>query len=137
VKNPEKRFVTIPRLLNEAGFDLKNDICTSTTKIENELKFTQKLKKHPDDYDASVRTGLLGRLLEKDRGEEVYFYEITSMDVMTKGCFSVVLPNGPKSINIKKYQSLLLDKLKDTLEISGFNTNVIRTEMIDKIVPFS
>ena len=137
VKNPKSRFDVIPKLLNEAIFDLKYNICTSTTRIEKELKFTQRLKKHPDAYDASVRTGVLGRLLEKDKGEEVYFYEIIGIDNITKGCYSISVPTRPEGINMKKYKGLLLDKLKDTLEITGFNTSRIRLELVEDIVPFS
>jgi hypothetical protein len=37
------------------------------------------------------------------------------------------VPN-PENVNIQKYKSLLLDKLEDTLEITGFNVvDLIRT----------
>lgn len=134
VKNPEARFDVIPKLLNEAVYDLKYNISTSEKTIEKELKFAQRLKKHPDHYDESVRTGVLGKLLEKDRSEEVYFYEITGVDTMTKGSYSITIPRS-ENINMKKYKNLLLDKLKDTLEITGFNTTRIRTEIVENITP--
>ncbi len=134
VKDPQTRFDIIPKLLNEAVFDLKNNIYPCEKKIEKELKFTQRLKKNPNDYNESVRTGVLGRLLEKDKGEEVYFYEITGIDNTTKESYSITVPSS-NNINIKKYKSLLLDKLEDTLEIAGFNTIKIRTEILENIIP--
>jgi len=44
------------------------------------LKFTQRLKKYPDEYKGHVRTGILAKLLDKDKGELIYWYE-TSTEV--------------------------------------------------------
>ncbi len=131
IKRPDTRFKTIPKVLNEAVFELEKVICNSPNRIEKELKFTQRLKKYPDNYKQSVRTGILGRLLEKDKGEEVYWYETISKDVETNGKFSITLPDT-RNLNLQQYKNLLLDKLKDTLDIAGFNVAEIRSKILKK-----
>lgn len=118
IKRPEKRFETIPNLLEEAMFELKNEISQSKERIAQELKFTQKLRFALDHYKQSVRVGRLGRLLNKDQGEEVYWFETNSIDAYTGAKYSTKIPDI-NNINIKKYETLLLGKLKDTLEIAG------------------
>ena len=36
----------------------------------------------------------------------------------------------PEKINLEEYKNLLLKKLKDTLEIAGFNMNDLRQEKL-------
>jgi DNA polymerase elongation subunit (family B) len=134
IKKPESRFEIIPRLLDEAVFDLKHNICVSEENMVKQLVFTQKLSKYPNEYHKSNRTGLLGRLLERDKGEEVWWYEIIGIDAETKDGFSTSVPK-PETVNIKKYKKLLFEKLKDTLEITGFKVEKIRLQMIDGITP--
>ena len=130
IKKPQTRFETIPRLLDEAVFNLGHNICASEENIEKQLKFTQRLSKHPNEYDKSNRTGFLGRLLEKDKGEGIRWYEIHGIDAETKGSFSTSIPK-PENVNIKKYKKLLFDKLKDTLEITGFDIEKIRLDILE------
>ncbi len=132
IKKPQSRFETIPRLLDEAIFDLEHNVCASEENIGNQLKFTQRLSMYPNDYRMNNRTGLLGRLLEKDKGEHVWWYEIIGVDAETKGNFSTSIPK-PENVNIKKYKGWLLDKLKDTLEIAGFDVKRIRLEIVEGI----
>ena len=40
-----------------------------------ELKFTQRLKFHSYEYKDHVRTGVLAKLLNKDKGDLVHWYE--------------------------------------------------------------
>jgi DNA polymerase elongation subunit (family B) len=134
IKKPQSRFETVPKLLNEAVFDLKHNICTSEENIAKQLKFTQRLSMYPDKYHKGNRTGLLGRLLEKDKGEQVWWYEIIRIDAGTKSSFSTLVPK-PENVNIKKYKEKLFDKLKDTLEITGFDVKKIKLEMVDGIRP--
>ena len=42
---------------------------------EEELKFIQGLTKYPYEYKDHVRTGILAKLLDKDKGDLVYWYE--------------------------------------------------------------
>ena len=99
--------------------------------IEKELKFTQRLKKHPNEYNESVSTGILGRLLEKDKGEEIYWFETLCKDTDTNGNFSTIIPNL-ENINILYYKILFLDKLKDTLEIIGLNLSNTKLVILGK-----
>ena len=77
IKQPDHRFENVPKLLSKAIFEFENIICKSSKRIEKELKFSQKLKKYPQMNITKVSgAGVLGRLLGKDKGEEVYWYEI-------------------------------------------------------------
>jgi hypothetical protein len=64
------RFETILRILEESFFELEEVICKNKKKIEQELKFSQRLKKYAYEYKENVRTGVLAGLLNKDRGED-------------------------------------------------------------------
>lgn len=117
IKSPEKRFETVPNLLRDAMFELKDEISKSKERIDQELKFTQKLRFVPEHYKQSIRAGRLGRLLDKDQGEEVYWFETNSIDAYTGAKYSTKIPDI-HNINFQKYETLLLRKLKDTLEIA-------------------
>jgi DNA polymerase, archaea type len=136
IKKPNERFETIPKMLREAVFELENVICNSSNSIEKELKYTHRLKKYPQDYVKSVRTGILGRLLEKDKGEEVYWFETNCKDKDTGGNFSISVPTL-EDLNLQQYKHLLLDKLKDTLEISNFDITGITLELLKKTLPMN
>jgi hypothetical protein len=126
----------IPKILKESFFELENVICTSKNSIEKELKFTQRLKKYPHEYAKGVRPGILGKLLEKDKGEQVHWFETNAKDKETGGYFSIVTPLY-ENINLQAYKNLLLDKLKDTLEISGFDAVAIKQEIINRTLPIN
>ncbi len=124
IKRPEKRFETIPKLLKQAIFELQNVICKSKERIDEELRFTQKLRFNPEQYKQGVRAGLLGRLLDKDKGEEVYWFETVSKDKDTNGNFSTTIPTED-NLDLQKYKETLLNKLKGTLLIAGFDVKGI------------
>ena len=42
---------------------------------EEELKYTQRLNLHSYEYKPGVRAGVLAKLLGKDKGDLVYWYE--------------------------------------------------------------
>ncbi len=117
IKRPNKRFETIPNLFEEAMFELKNEISKSKERIDRELKFTQKLKYNPEQYKQSARAGRLSRLLGRDQGEEIYWFETNLKDEYTGAKYSTNIPDI-NNINLQKYETLLLGKLKDTLEIT-------------------
>jgi DNA polymerase elongation subunit (family B) len=71
IKHPNTRFEMVPRMLKEAFNELE-EICNDKVRIENELKFTHRLKKHVYEYAEHVRTGVIAGLLEKDKGDERY-----------------------------------------------------------------
>ncbi len=134
IKRPSNRFEDILNLLREALYELEHDICKFQSKIEAKLKFTQRLKKHPSEYKTNVRAGRIGRLLEKDKGEGIYWYETKYKEKETNGHYSVIIPSH-ENLNLQHYKSVLLDKLKDTLEIAGFDIKVIELEILKKTLP--
>jgi hypothetical protein len=90
---------------------------------EEELKFTQRLKLHSYEYKHHIRTGILAKLLGRDKGDLVHWYETYEDEYVKskqswkrKRSYSV----KPENLNLDEYKKLLLDKLKDTLEITGF-----------------
>ena len=84
VKNPETRFEVIPKIIREAYDELDGD----RINIAEELKFTQRLKKYPHDYKDHVRAGILGKLLDRDKGDLVHWYETHTREyVKNKQCW--------------------------------------------------
>ena len=120
--------------INDAIFELEHQISNSLRAIEEQLKYTQKLKKHPYEYCKTVRSGILGTLLGKDKGQEVWSFEIKHKDKNTDGNF---LTNTPtyKDLNLEYYKKLLFDKLKDTLEIAGFDNKIYASKYSIKLYP--
>jgi DNA polymerase, archaea type len=136
IKNPEMRFETILHVLEESFYELDEIICKNKKKIEQELKFNQRLKKSAYEYKENVRTGVLAGLLNKDKGEEVFWYEIINKDKTTNGTFTITTP-GLEEINIKKYKNYLLNKLSDTLEIVGCDVSGLRSGSVQKVFPIT
>jgi DNA polymerase, archaea type len=84
VKHPETRFQVIPKMLREAHDELDG----GGINLAEELKFTQRLKLHPYEYEDDVRTGILAKLLDKDKGDLVYWYETYMQEyVNSKQCW--------------------------------------------------
>jgi DNA polymerase elongation subunit (family B) len=131
IKRPDTRLKTVPNLLNEAIFELENVICKSTNNIQKELRFTRKLRYHPNNYKTNTRVAVIGKLLEKDKGEEIYWYETIDKDEQTKDNYSITAPT-PNNTNLQEYKSILLDKLKDTMEITGFDIIKIRSAVMSE-----
>lgn len=132
VTNPTMIQIMVPKLLEEAMFDLVYNCCSSNESIASELKYTQKLRKQPEQYIKSNRTGKLGLLLDKEKGEVVHWYEIINTDIETKEKYSTSIP-PPEILNLNHYLIRLLDKLKKTLEIVGVDVDKIRIEILNKI----
>jgi hypothetical protein len=96
------------------------------------LKYTHRLNLHSYEYDSGVRAGVLAKLLGKDKGDLVYWYETFTEEYVEskkswkrkRRSYSV----KPEKINLEEYKNLLHRKLKDTLEIAGFNMNDLRQE---------
>ena len=135
VRHPETRYEVIPRLIKEA-FDAL-DVITSQIDPEREctlLKFSQRLNKYRHEYNEHTRQRRLAQLLDKDKGDLVHWYE-THEDVYveSKRCrkggktYSV----KPENLNLYGYKKLLLRKLKDSLEITGFNTAALEQELLE------
>ena len=97
-----------------------------------ELKFTQRLKLHPYEYTDHVRTGILAKLLGKDKGDLVYWYEtFTEVYVKSKQCWKKKKGYSvkPENLNLDGYRNLLLKKLTDSLEITDFNMDDLRLQL--------
>jgi DNA polymerase, archaea type len=100
--------------------------------IAEELKFTQRLKLHPYEYKDHVRTGKLAKLLGKDKGDLVYWYEtFTETYVKSKKSWKKKKDYSikPENLNLDEYKELLLNKLADSLEITGFNIDDLRSQL--------
>ncbi|MFZ0514393.1 MAG: hypothetical protein WAM14_22505, partial [Candidatus Nitrosopolaris sp.] len=128
VKHPGTRFEVIPKMIQEAYDELDN----GRINVAEELKFTQRLTKYPDEYTEHVRTGILANLLGKDKGDLVYWYEtFTEVYVKSKQCWKKKKGYSvkPENLNLDGYKELLLNKLTDSLEITGFNMDDLRLQL--------
>jgi hypothetical protein len=69
--------------------------------------------------------GILAKLLDKDRGDLVYWYE-TYEHIYVESKQSWKRKKGysvkPENLNLGEHKNLLLNKLKHSLEITGFNS---------------
>ncbi len=121
IKHPEKRFESIPILIKEAFTELDS----GRLNAEVELKYTHRLNLHSYEYEHGVRAGVLAKLLGKDKGDLVYWYETyTEEYVESKKCWKRKRRSysvKPEKIKLEEYKNLLLKKLKDTLQIAGFS----------------
>ena len=127
VKHPETRFQVIPKLIQESFDELDSRINAG-----EELKFTQRLKLYPYEYEDHVRTGILAKLLDKDKGDLVYWYETYTQEyVKSKECWKRKKNYSikPENLNLDEYKNLLLNKLKDSLEIAGFDTDELKLQV--------
>src|SRR5262249_52868775 len=101
---------------------------------EEEMKFTQRLYLYPYEYKDHIRTGILAKLLDKDKGDLVYWYETYTQEyVKSKQCWKKKKGYSvkPENLNLDKYKNLLLNKLKDSLDIAGFNTVALKPELFE------
>jgi DNA polymerase, archaea type len=104
---------------------------SSRFNAEEDLKYTQRLNLHSYEYKPGVRAGVLAKLLGKDKGDLVYWYETyTEGYVENKKCWKRKRSYSvkPESLNLDEYKDRLVKKLKDTLEITGFNMNDLRLQ---------
>jgi DNA polymerase, archaea type len=140
IKHPERRFETVPQILMKAFSDLDNGNFNS----ELDMKYTQRLKKYPHEYKEHVRTGILARILDKDKGDMVYWYDtvkinerVSSENSSKKQKVKNSYSTKPENLNLEKYKHLLLSKLNDTLEIVGFNIADLRLLLLNNIKPIN
>ena len=90
------------------------------------MQFTAQLDKHPNQYpeDRNVRVRILGLELGADKGEIVYWYE----SLANQRGYSTKI----KDLSIKKYKEILWEKVEDTLEIAGYTTEKIKSNLFYK-----
>jgi len=123
IRRPNTRFEIIPRMLRESFVEL-HKIYSDRLQIEYELKFTQRLKKYVYEYAGHIRTGVIARLLEKDKGDTIHWYEtVKEVRIHKSGKQRIVKGYSitPENVNIELYREFLTSKLKDTLNLAGFN----------------
>ena len=113
------------QLIQEA-FD---ELDSGRINLAEELKFTQRLNLHPSEYENHIRTGILAKLLDKDKGDLVYWYEAHTLVYVRDTCWERKkrLFCKPENLNLDEYKNLLFNKLKDRLEIAGFDATTFRT----------
>ncbi|MGA8082736.1 MAG: hypothetical protein WB988_12820, partial [Candidatus Nitrosopolaris sp.] len=79
-----------------------------------------------------VRTGILAKLLDKDKDDLVSWYETyEDQYVESKQCWKRKKGYSikPESLNLVEYKNILLNKLTDTLEITGLNMDDLRLKL--------
>jgi DNA polymerase elongation subunit (family B) len=130
---PEKHHNTIKSLIEQAFYEL------TAGKISHEdLVFVTKLSKEPEEYkNQNDRLKILARMIGAQKGDLVCWYDtFTEEYIKSKQCwrkrkhYSV----KPENINLPTYLPKLhlhhlqtpLPKLKDSLEITGFNMDDLR-----------
>jgi DNA polymerase elongation subunit (family B) len=99
-----------------------------------DMQFTEQLDKNPIQYpnDKNLKIKVLGLELDAGKGELVYWYE----SLANKRGYSTKI----KDISIKKYKQILWDKVKDLVEIAGYNIVYIEHDILyeskEMIVPY-
>jgi hypothetical protein len=88
-----------------------------------DMQFTEQLDKNPNQYpnDKDIRIKVLGLELGAGKGELIYWYESLANK---RGCSTKI-----KDLSIKKYKEILWDKIKDMLEIAGYNVVKIKQDL--------
>ena len=91
-----------------------------------DMQFTTQLDKHPNQYleDRNVRVRILGLELGADKGGIVYWYESLANE---KGYSTKI-----KDLSIKKYKEILWNKMEDVLEITGYDIEKIKSDLLYK-----
>ena len=75
---------------------------------------------------------MLHGLLDKDKGDLVYWYETYEKEYdKSKQCWKKKKSYSvkPDNLNLDEYKNLLLKKLTDSLEITGFNMDDLRLQL--------
>jgi DNA polymerase elongation subunit (family B) len=112
-----KPDVNVIPIIKQAFYELES----GRVNIE-ELQFTAKLSKDPNEYVNEYDRGkILGLQFNAHKGDVVYWYESDS-----KKRYST----DPKDISIKKYKEIFWDKIKDILEVVGYDIKAIEQELI-------
>jgi hypothetical protein len=80
-----------------------------------DMQFTEQLDKNPNQYpnDKNIKIKVLALELNASKGELVYWYESLAN---TRGYSTKI-----KDISIRKYKQILWDKVKDLVQIAGYN----------------
>jgi DNA polymerase elongation subunit (family B) len=132
IKHPDTRLEMVPKMLNEGFLELQ-EIHMDKQKMQTELKFTQHLKKSVNDYADHIRAGAIARLLGKDKGDIIHWYETIKEIKINKKSGKQRILSGysiiPDNLNVERYKMILMSKLKDTFEIVGIELSNWRCEI--------
>jgi DNA polymerase, archaea type len=131
VKHPETRFEVILEMIKNAFDELESD----SFNRKEELKFTQRLAKDAYEYKHGVLSGRLAQMLNKGKGDLVHFYvTYENVYVQSKRCWRKKKTNSikPENLNLDEYKKLLFAKLKDSLEITGFDMVALEQKLLGK-----
>ena len=108
-------------------FNELNGICNDELLVENELKFTHRLKKSTSEYSEHIRTGITARLLAKDKGDVIHWYETVKEVKIDDKNGKQRIVNGfsvePNNLNVEQYKKILMPKLRDTLSLTGIEVS--------------
>jgi DNA polymerase, archaea type len=131
IKHAKTRFEVISKMLKEAF----NEPDNGNFNAEIDLKYTHGLRKHSHEYAGHVRAAVLAKLLDKDKGDLVYCYDtFTEEYIVSKKCWKrkKSYSDKPENLNLEEYKNHLFKKLKDTLEITGFNIDHLKQQVLSK-----
>ena len=93
------------------------------------MKHTQRMRRYAHEYNEHVRTGVLAKLFDKDRGDVVYWYDTLPIIGSDQRPYSV----NHENLNLEEYKILLLKKLSDTLEMAGFDVLGMKSQLLQKV----
>jgi DNA polymerase, archaea type len=108
VKRPGTRFEVIPKMIKEASQAI-GEFDSGEINTAEELKFTHRLMKYPHEYKGHPRIAELAKLLDKDKGDLVYWYETYALEyAKSKQCWDRKKNYSvkPENLNLDEYKNL-------------------------------
>jgi DNA polymerase, archaea type len=98
-----------------------------------DLAFVTKLSKEPEEYkNENDRMRVLANMLGVHKGDTVCWYETLPKLLHDKNNRTYSIK--PDNLNLEKYKRLLLSKLNDILEITGFNMEGLRSQLLNHMM---
>jgi len=118
-------YHAIRSLIEQAFNELKSG------KVNHQdLAFVTKLSKEPEEYkNENDRMRVLAKMLGAQKGDTVCWYETLPKLHHEKSNRTYSIK--PDNLNLEKYRRLLLNKLSDMLEITGFNMEGLRSQLLN------
>jgi DNA polymerase, archaea type len=117
----------IGSLIDQAFYELKSGrVC------HEDLAFITKLSKEPEEYkNENDRIRVSAKMLGVHKGDTVYWYETLFESLHEKSNKRIsTYSTKPENLNLEKYKRLLLSKLNDILEITGFDMEGLRSQIL-------
>jgi DNA polymerase I len=118
-------YLAVKSLIDQAFHELNSGkVCPE------DLAFITKLSKEPEEYkNENDRTRVLAKMLGAHKGDTVCWYETLPKLSHDKTIRTYSIK--PDNLNLEKYRRLLLNKLNDLLEITGFNMEGLRSQLLN------